>query len=137
MKTHVEFRSDLFPPSDEDEESMHPDRFGKRLADFLVAGLRSKGLEPNEPIAEDWGWAVTIKNDDFRLWIGCGQYGDDLDRFLCFIEPHAPVIRRLFRKIDTSGPVLALQRALNEVLSASLGITEIRWWTYDEFNQPV
>ncbi len=136
MKTHVEFRSDLFPPCDEDEAALNPHSFGKRLADFLVAGMREKGFEPGEPFWEDWGWVVPIENDRFKLWIGLGPYGEHQDGFLCFIEPSRPFIRRWLRKIDTTGPVLTLQKALNDVLTAKSGITEIKWWTRDEFNGP-
>ena len=116
MKTHVTFRCDQFPPNDEDAAKPNPELFGKRAADFLVAGLRSKGFEPREPIAEDWGWVIPVKNERFDLWIGCGKYGEHPDGFLCFIEPHRPMIRRLFRKIDTSGPILALHEAIDQVL---------------------
>jgi hypothetical protein len=69
MKTHVTFRCDLFPPNAEDAAKPNPELFGKRLADFLAAELRAKGFEPRQPIAEDWGWVLPIKNDRFDLWI--------------------------------------------------------------------
>jgi hypothetical protein len=68
--------------------------------------------------------------------IGCGQYGQQPDGFLCFIEPSRPTICRLFRKIDTSGPVSALQQSLDEILSANPAISELSWSTHDEFNRP-
>ena len=76
MKTHVEFRSNAFPPYEGEENEINPGRYGKRVAEFLVHGLREKGFELLNPIAEDWGWVVPIKNDGFRLWIGCGNYDE-------------------------------------------------------------
>jgi hypothetical protein len=142
MKTHVEFRSDEFPPYDGEEDEINPGRYGKRVAEFLVRGLRERGFEPLEPIAEDWGWMVPIKNDGFKIRIGCGNYGmsdGEYDEgFLCFIEPHRPTIRRFpfLRKIDTSAKITALQEAIDQLLSANPTVRDKRWWTYEEFNLP-
>jgi hypothetical protein len=134
MQTHVEFRSDRFPPLDGEEERVNPGLWGKRLADFLREGLHNQGFETGEPIAEDWGWVVPVLNAPFRLWIGCGSYQQYPDGFLCFIEPHTPSIRKLFKKIDTRERIAALQRAMDKVLTEEAGIRAKRWWTHEEFN---
>jgi hypothetical protein len=134
MKTQVEFRSDKFPAYESEEQEINPGRYGKRVAEFLSAGLRSHGFEPQELVAEDWGWIVPIKNDDFKLWIGCGNYEEYPDGFLCFIEPHEPVIRKLYKKICTQARVEALQKAMDAVLVESAGIRDKKWWTHEEFN---
>ncbi len=133
MKTHVKFRSDAFPPYEGEEEEINPGVYGKRLAEFLVRGLENKGFEPLDPVPEDWGWVVPIKNDGFRLWIGCSNSDD---HFLCFIVPHQPAIRRFgfLWKIDTSEKVTALQQAIDALLSGNPAIRDKRWWSYDEFN---
>jgi hypothetical protein len=139
MKTHVEFRSDAFPPYDGEEEQINPGLFGKRLAEFLARGLKEQGVEALDPVAEDWGWIVPIKNDEFNLWIGCGNCDEHPnDGFLCFIEPHQPSIRRFgfLWKIDTSAKISALQEALDRVLSANPAIREKKWWSYEEFTRP-
>ena len=136
MKTSVEFRSDRFPAYEGEEDDINPGRFGKRLAEFLAAGLQAYGFVTETPFAEDWGWVVPIKNDGFKLWIGCGNYEEYTDGFLCFIEPHTPVIRKLLKKIDTQGRVEALQKAMDAILAESAGIRAKRWWTHEEFNQP-
>jgi uncharacterized repeat protein (TIGR04138 family) len=136
MKTYVEFRSDAFPPYDGEDAEINPGRYGKRVAEFLVGGLAEKGFEPLEPVAEDWGWVVPVKNDGFNLSIGCGNYEEYPDGFLCFIEPHQPKIRRgLLWTVDTSARVTALQKAIDEVLSANPAVREKKWWTYDEFKR--
>jgi hypothetical protein len=117
-------------------QEINPGRFGKRVAEFLAAGLRSHGFETESLVAEDWGWIVPIKNDGFKLWVGCGNYEEYPDGFLCFIEPHVPVIRKLFKKIDTRPRIEALQKALDTVLSEGAGIRNKRWWTYEQFNNP-
>ena len=134
LLTYVEFRSDLFPPYEGEEEAINSGLYGKRLAEFLIAGLRAEGFECLEPVAEDWGWRVEIKNANFPLWIGCGRYQEYPDGFLCFIEPHQPVIRKLFKKIETRGRIELLQQAMEKLLAVEPGIRARRWRTHAEFN---
>jgi hypothetical protein len=136
MLTHVEFRSNRFPAYDGEDREVNPGLWGKRLAEFLRDALRGEGFETQEPFAEDWGWVVPIANRQFRLWIGCGHYQEYPDGYLCFIEPHTPSVRKLFKKIDSRERVESLQRALDKVLSEDVGIREKRWWTHKEFNNP-
>jgi hypothetical protein len=138
MKTHVEFRSTAFPPYEGEEDEINPGRYGKRVAELLIGGLNRRGFKAFQPHPQDWGWRVEIENDGFPLWIGVGNYEEYPDGFLCFIEPHKPTIRKVlfFGKINTSRRVAALQKAIDEVLSAEPTINSIRWWTYDEFHRP-
>jgi hypothetical protein len=135
METHVEFRSDRFPRYADESEGINPGRWGRRLAEFLQAGLTAKGFQVGEPNAEDWGWVVPIQNERFDVWVGCGNYGRYADGFLCFIEPHKPQIRKFFRKIDTRERVALLRNTIDELLRAEADIRDIRWWTREDFNQ--
>ncbi len=138
MKTHVEFRSDQFPPYEGEDDEVNPGLYGKRLAEFLVRELKPKGFEPLKPVAEDWGWVIPISNDGFGLWIGCGHSEEHPDGFLCFIEPHKPAIRKFpfLRKTDTSKRVGELQQAIDKILDADPSVREKRWRTYEEFMGP-
>ena len=138
MKTLVEFRSDEFPPYEGEEDEVNPGRYGKRVAEFLVQGLKERGFEPLEPVAEDWGWIVPIRNDSFKLWIGCGNLDEYPGGFRCFIEPHQPAVRRFpfLWKVDTSATVAALQAAIDQTLTASTSVRDKRWSSYEEFNRP-
>ena len=138
MKTHVEFRSDAFPAYYGEEDEITAGRYGWRVAEMLVTGLRQKGFNTLTPIGEDWGWVVPIQNDGFRLWIGCGKYDEyPDDGFLCFIEPHRSRIRRwLLWTVDTSTKVMALYEAIDQLLSANPAVRDKKWWTYEEFNRP-
>jgi hypothetical protein len=134
--TYVEFRSDRFTPYEGEQERINPDLWGKRLAEFLCAKLLAEGVQTDEPFSEDWGWRIDVVNEDTPLWIGCGHYQEYPDGFLCFIEPHTPYIRKLFRKVDVREPVTSLQRALDKVLCEADGIREKHWWTREEFTNP-
>ena len=136
LLTHVEFRSDRFPPLEGEEEEINPGLWGKLLANFLREGLLLWGYEVPQPIPEDWGWVLRILNQPFRMWIGCGHYQEFDDGFLCFIHPHKQRIWRGLRRIQTSESIEKLQKAMDEILIESAGIRAKRWWTHDEFNHP-
>lgn len=136
MKTHVEFRSDAFPPYPGEEEDINPGVWGKRLAEFIHNGLRAQGFDVIEPGAEDWGWMVEIRNEAFQLWIGCGNLEGEPDGFLCFIEPSTPFVRKLFfKKIPTEKEVGKIREALERLLSNEPSITDVRWSTREEFGR--
>ena len=133
---HVEFRSDRFPADPDESEIVNPGLWGRRLALFLRDGLRARGFHVDEPFPEDWGWALRVERQPFRMWIGCGHYQEYPDGYLCFIEPHKPFVWKLFRRVETRAAVGAMQRALDEILSAE-GIRERRWWTTEEGDEAV
>lgn len=135
MLTHVEFRSDRFPADPDESESVIPGLWGRRLAVFLRDGLRARGFQVGEPCPEDWGWALRVEKQPFRMWIGCGHYQEYPDGYLCFVEPHKPFVWKLFRRVDTRAAVEAVQKALDEILSDGGGVREKRWWTYEEFRR--
>jgi hypothetical protein len=137
IPTHVVFCADRFPSyCDRSEGINHADRFGRRLAEFLRDGLISLGFDVGKPNAEDWGWVVPIANAGFDLWIGCGNYDEHPDGFLCFIEPHRPTVGRWWWKVDARPRVAALQVALDQLLSSEAGIRDKRWSTYEQFMGP-
>ncbi|MHC4289771.1 MAG: hypothetical protein ACYSOF_10620 [Planctomycetota bacterium] len=132
MKTCVEFRTDKFPPYKGEEEEINPDRWGKRLAEYIEQKLNAKGIKTGEMYTEDWGWALPIENDDFSMWIGCGNYLEWPDGFLCFVESKKPFVRKWFLKIDTREKVGRVVGALDKILTSDPDIRDIRWWEENE-----
>jgi hypothetical protein len=133
MRTHVEFRSDAFPAEAGENEAVNPGRWGKQLAVFLRSEFDRAGLKGGDVVAEDWGWVVPIENEAFSLWVGCGNYEEYPDGFLCFIEPSKPAVRRgLFSKVDTTARVAEIASALDRILTARSDIRDLRWWSESE-----
>jgi len=128
MRTHVEFRSDAFPAEAGEEEAVNPGRWGAAVARFLRQELSNRGLPGREPVAEDWGYCIPVDNQAFNLWVGCGNYEEYPDGFLCFIEPRTPYVRRLFRKIDVRTRVEEVAVALEEILRGHPGVRDLVWW---------
>jgi hypothetical protein len=127
LKTQVEFRSDKFPPYDGEEEEINPGLWGKRLAEYLQENLPYHGVKVTGIGSEDWGWMVELENDEFPLWIGCGHQSGDNDEFSCFIEQSKSLIRRWFKKIDTSVKVGRVSEALKKVFESDPDIRNIKW----------
>jgi hypothetical protein len=132
MRTHLEFRSSAFPPYAGEEDRVTPGLYGERLAEFLVQALSSAGFEPDQPVSDDWGWCVTIRNEAFSLWVGCGRYQEHPDGFLCFIEPGKPFVRRWFRKVSTPETVERVAEALDRSLRRHPDVHGLRWWPDEE-----
>lgn len=132
MRTHVEFRSDAFPAEPGEESKINPGRWGMALAKYLRTELTARGFPGGEPFFEDWGVCVPLNNDAFPLWVGCGNYEEYADGFLCFIEPSKATVRKLLRKVDTSKRVEAVADALESALRAHPAIKLLRWWTPEE-----
>ncbi len=126
MKTLAEFRSDKFPPCDEDER-INPGIWGKRLADYLVAHLATHGLIADMPIAEDWGWYIPVEVDSAALALCCGHQDGDDDEFLVFTDPAQPVTSKWFRTRDVAAQLARLLGALETILSTDPDIRGLSW----------
>jgi hypothetical protein len=135
MRTHVEFRSNLFPPYP-DEDTPNPDLWGKRLAEFLQLKLTEQGIAAGNRdslFVEDWGVGFHIEKMPFKMWIGCGHYQEWDDGYLVFIEPSKPTIRKgLFGKIDTSAEVERVANAIDRILLNETDVRDVRWWRENE-----
>ena len=132
MQTHLEFRSTAFPAYPGEEEEINPGRYGKRLAEFLAGELPRHAFKVVDIYAEDWGWCIGLVHDAFPLWVGCGNYEEHEDGFLCFIEPSRPFIRRWLKRVPTSDTVERLASALEEIVLRSGKAHDVRWWTEAE-----
>ena len=132
MRTHVELRSDAFPPYSDEEAQVNAGRFGKRLAEFLADALPRHGHKVVGLKPEDWGWRIDIENDPFPLWIGCGNYDEYPNGFLCFIEPSKPFVHRWLSRIDTIPTVERVASAVDAIFASCHAVSNVRWWSDDE-----
>jgi hypothetical protein len=127
MNTQVEFKSSKFPPYEGEEEEINPGLWGKRLAEYLVEKLAEMGVQTNDIVVEDWGYYITVRNEEFELALCCGHQSGDDDEFLCFTEPSKPIVKKLFRKVDVTAELSRLTEALDKILSSDPDIKEIVW----------
>lgn len=132
LRSHIEFRSDAFPARPGEEQQINPGRWGAALVEYLKPELASRGFIPTATYTEDWGYVIELENPGFRLWIGCGNYEEYPDGFLCFVEPSKPFVRKWFRKINSTTRVGAVADALEAALRAQPRIYDLRWWPEKE-----
>lgn len=111
----IEIDSDRFPPHPRDAELVNGGH-GFALTDFIARELAKRDLPVRTLVAEDWGWYAELDHADFRLAYGCTSFGDRA--FLIQFMPDTPVIRKLFRKIDTRAATHALASAVFDIVSA-------------------
>ena len=110
-------------------ELINPGRWGRSLAEFLRHKLSERGIATGEMNFEDWGVVIPIDNAAFPIWIGCGNYEECPDSFLCLIEPSKAKIWRGFHRVDTTQDVGRLAETIDSILVAEPQIRDVRWWT--------
>ena len=128
MRNMVAFTSEKFPPCDGEEDEINPGIWGRRLAEYLRDRFSAHGFTVPCIGPEDWVWMVAFENAAFPLWIGCGHQDGPDQRFICFIEPSKPYIRKWFTKIDTTVPVAHIKDALATILASDPDIHDIEWF---------
>lgn len=136
MRTHIELRTASFPADPDEAELINEGRYGRKLAEYLGANLPTFGFDIEGIHPEDWGWQIQLRNEEFNLWIGVGNYDEYEDGFLCFIEPSKPSVRRWFKKIDTTQTITRLSEALDSILSSAPGTYNLKWWTEGTPQEP-
>jgi hypothetical protein len=127
MKLSFKFVSKAFPPEPGEDVAVNPGRYGKRLAHFLTDQLSARGQVIVKVAPEDWGWRIDMRNDEFRLWIGCGNLDEVENGFLCFVEPRAPKAGQWFKRTSTRQKTEQLAEELYEVLAANASIEQLAW----------
>ena len=100
---------------------------GKRLAEYLAQKLAEKGIATEEMVAEDWGWYVPVRNEEFRLALCCGHQNGDDDEFVCFTDPSTPIVKKFFKKIDATAQLTRLTEALQQILASDPEIRDVVW----------
>lgn len=77
MTSQYWFKSSLFNIVPGEDKETNPYCYGKELAEWLRQHFSSSNNEPEEIIAEDWGWCVMLQREPYMLWLGCGSLLDD------------------------------------------------------------
>lgn len=135
MRAQLEFISPHFPPYPGEDQQINPGRYGVRLAEFLAAELPAQGFTVRSLSVEDWGVRVELDHDAYPLWIGCGNYEEYENGFLCFIEPATPFVRKWFRKLPNAPTVERLATAIEAILENSGKVSGLRWWSENELRR--
>ncbi len=115
FRTHVEFRSDAFPAYPGEENG--PDIWGRRLAEFLEAKLRARGVASTGRHPGRLGLGHSIGEwkipdvDRLRALRGISRRIPRLYRALKADDQEIP----LFRKVDATEDVSRVAAVLDEI----------------------
>jgi hypothetical protein len=130
------FTSTLFEIEPGEDEEINPRMYGRQLAVWLKGKLEERGYEIEPVIVEDWGRCLMCSREPFMLWVGCGsvvdydtaQPGDPPPAkekvvWHCFPTAEVPLLKRIFKKPDTSVALLKLDEDLRIILSQEPNIS--------------
>lgn len=129
MRTHLEFKSSYFDIVPGEDEETNPEIYGLRLAEFLTKQLIDSGYDAHA-IAEDWGRCIILQHPDFESFVGCSSLAEN--EWVVHITPHKPVVRRWFKKYDTTTWVEKLADIIETALIGHAGVTDFRWLSDEE-----
>ena len=59
-----------------------------------------------------------VQRKPFMLWVGCGNEDGDTQRWGLFVAAESGVLQRLFSRVDTSSAVAALEKQLENIVTA-------------------
>jgi len=127
LNTRLVFNADDLSDVRDENYDDEDGRDGKTLAHYLLEQLPKHGFETADIIEEDWGWEVELRNPSFALYVGCGCTGEEDGWLHCFTIPNKEKLWRWFRRVDTKPVLVPLREALEKIIRAHPGATNVRW----------
>lgn len=110
------FESGRFASVAPTEEPPNRGRFGRSLADWLAAELRTRGWEVREVFPEDWGWVVEVRVGPHRLDVGCGNADGSVTRWAVRPEARGGLLQRVFAGSKPTSELLRLDEEIGDIL---------------------
>ncbi len=136
LRTYVTFKSAAFNTSQPREYFINPSCFGDDVAEWLMGGLRRRGISTDDaPRQEDFGWYFSFHIDgvdhDFVLGYRTGD-GDEAGFWIGWLERKVGLVASLLggrrRGIKT-----AAAETIHAELAGSSQISHVRWHYEDDF----
>lgn len=127
------FRSSRFEHRTPGPHFINPTCFGEDLAAWLRPHLQAAGLQPSEPIQEDYGWGLWTRADGDPYWIAIGAFGDDTPETEAewgigvSYDPGFNLLKRLFHR-PAEGGLLRVATAIDAALKGEPSIRQVEWW---------
>ena len=125
--TQVTFQTDFFKPIAGEDEETNPGRYGKALAQWLMAQLKQRGVAVEGVIPEDFGWVVVLSRKPFMLWLGCGNTDGSTTEWSVFPVAETSMLQRLFKRADPAPEIERLKAHLSELVLSIPGVSNVVW----------
>ncbi|WP_434777611.1 hypothetical protein [Neisseria sp. Ec49-e6-T10] len=126
FSSNLRFKSNLFPVIPGEDEKVNPKRYGKKLTEWLAKELSTKGFTIIDVFSEDFGRVIWVKDDDYRLYVCCGNEDEEIDIWVVFVSVEGGrFFNRLFGKDTRKEKMEKLLSAVRSCLQSENGITEL------------
>jgi hypothetical protein len=123
----VTFSSQHFKPIHGEDEQTNPGRFGKALAEWLAARLNERGVSTESVVPEDFGWAIVVYRQPFKLWLGCGNTEGSTTEWSIFPVAELSLMQRLFKRVDPTSEIEELRAHLAEMVPLIPDVSDVYW----------
>ena len=110
-----------------EQEEDYLEQGGKFVAELLESRFPAKGFPVDFTIREDWGWCVSLKDQGFDLWVGCGYSGEGDYGFHCFVRPEQPRLWHLLKREHVARRIADLKQAVEDILRDSGKVSDLKW----------
>ena len=115
-------------------ERRGPDPPGFELAEWVASRLRERGFEAGVPSNEDdYAYAFECRAAKERYWVTVGFMDDGPREWLICFDPRFGLLQRLLGHAGGAAQ-RDLGSALNEALKSTERVTDVRWYTNDEWD---
>ena len=150
MRRAVTFRTSRFESRVPKPHFINPNCFGEDLAAWLRPGLQAAGIEPGEPIQEDYGWGVWADMGGDPYWLAMSSIDEDAGgedgvgvetksatqaaewAIIIAYEPGFSLWKRFTHRARPE-ELARLCSAIDAKLRTEPEILEIAWWDDDPF----
>jgi hypothetical protein len=135
--TCIEIHTMKFPILDgEEDEVVNEGMYGKALCQYLEREMPRVGLEVPLFLAEDWGWWIEVKENDFVLGLQIysdSEAGENPEKYaiMSSISKSSKWQWKKFRKIDLTNQITEIMNKIYQVLSEDPEILVVK--RHDDF----
>ena len=126
MKARVSFTSDHFAIEAGEDEDINPGIYGKALAQYLATHFRSRGIEVEGIVDEDFARLVMVQRKPFMLWVGCANEEGSTRSWQLFLAAELGLLSRL-RRINPEPAFSELRENVRSIVEAIPGVSQVQW----------
>ena len=124
---HVTFTSGFFLVEPGEDAKTNPGIYGRALAAWLAAELRRRGVPAEDPIAEDWGWCITVKRQPVAVRVACANVDGSTTEWRAFAFAERGPLQWLRRSGDPAAEVRVVRDHLAAIIPAIPDVRDIAW----------
>ncbi len=125
MRTEVSFQTTIDEPVEQNPAG--------DLATWISNELIASGMQTSKPEDIDYAYAFRCRVDGRDFYLLVGYVGDGARQWLISTNSGLGWLRKLFGANDQAEHVQVTDH-IHRILSTGHGISEIRWYTVDDWN---